>query len=96
MNKKTSEDNTVILSDKYLSESGVQGGKIVGEKLSLISFIIGIPLLIIGICSLIDMLFGLGFPTNMATILGVLLAIVIGSLMTLGGYTIYITKRARN
>ena len=32
MNKKTSkEDNTVIMSDKYLSESGVPGGKIIGE-----------------------------------------------------------------
>ena len=29
MNKKTSkEDNTVIMSDEYLSESGVQGGKL--------------------------------------------------------------------
>ena len=43
MNKKTSEkDNTVIMSDKYISESGVQGGKIIGEHIALGSFIIGI------------------------------------------------------
>jgi len=92
MKKKASGDNTVILSDKYLSESGVQGGKIVAEKLSLVSFIIGMPLLTIGIYLLLNMLFGLGFPTNNATILGVLLILTIGSLMTLGGYTIYKSK----
>lgn len=42
MNTKTSEgDNTVIMSDKYLSESGVQGGKSIGEHIALGSFIMG-------------------------------------------------------
>lgn len=43
MNKNTpKEDKTVIISDKYLSESGTQGGNIIGEKIVLFSFIIGI------------------------------------------------------
>ena len=63
MNKKTSkEDNTVIMSDKYISESGVQGGKIIGEHIALGSFIFGIPFLIIGLIALFGMLFGFGFP----------------------------------
>jgi hypothetical protein len=96
MNKKTSEeDNTVIMSDKYLSESGVQGGKIIGEHIALGSFIIGIPLLTIGTYALLNMLFGLGFPTNSATIILVLLVIIIGLLVTIGGYNIYRTKNIK-
>jgi hypothetical protein len=54
MSKKTpNEDNTVILSDKYLSESGVQGGKIIAEHLALGCFLVGIPLFIIGLFSLL-------------------------------------------
>ena len=93
MNKRTSKgDNTVIMSDKYLSESGVQGGKAIAEHIALGSFIVGIPLLTIGIYGLINMLFGWGIPTNSAVIILVILVIVIGSLLTLGGYSIYITK----
>jgi len=93
MNKKTTkEDNTVIMSDKYISESGVQGGKIIGEHIALGSFIIGIPLLTIGLYALLNILFGWGFPTNSAILILVLLVFIIGLLMTIGGYSIYITK----
>ena len=95
MNKKTSKgDNTVIMSDKYISESGVQGGKAIGEHIALGSFIVGIPLLAIGAYGLISMLFGWGFPTNSAVIILVLLVIIIGLLLTIGGYSIYITKKS--
>ena len=33
--EKSAEDNTVIMSDEYLSESGVQGGKVIGEHIVL-------------------------------------------------------------
>ena len=95
MVKKTSEeDNTVIMSDKYLSESGVQGGKIIGEHIALGSFIIGIPFLIIGLIALIGMLFGF-FPTNTAIIILVLLVTVIGLLLVIGGYNIHRTKHIK-
>ena len=93
MSKKTSKDDkTVIMSDKYLSESGTQGGKIIGEKLALGSFIIGFPLLIIGLYAIINMLLGLGFPTHSAGIIAALLVTVIGLLLVIGGYNIYRTK----
>jgi len=96
MNKKIlKKDNTVIMSDKYISESGVQGGKIIGEHLALGSFIIGLPLLTLGIYALINILFGWGFPSNNAIIILVLLVIILGFLMTLGGYSIYITKNVK-
>ena len=96
MNKKTSEeDDTVIMSDKYLSESGVQGGKIIGEHLALGSFIIGIPFLIIGLIAIISMLFGFGFPTHTAGIIAALLVTVIGLLLVIGGYNIYRTKHVK-
>jgi len=93
MNKKMSEkDNTIIMSDEYLSESGVQGGKALGENIALISFIIGIPFLAISIYALCGILFGFGFSANAAVIILVLLVFVIGLLLTIGGYTIYKTK----
>jgi hypothetical protein len=96
MNKNTSkEDNTVIMSDEYLSESGVQGGKVIGEHISLGSFIIGIPFLIIGSIVLIGMLFDFGFPTHAAAIIGALLITVIGLLLVIGGYNIYRTKHVK-
>ena len=96
MNTKTKEgDNTVIMSDKYLSESGVQGGKIIGEHIALGSFIIGIPLLLIGVIALIGMLFGVGFPTHAAGIIGAVLVTVIGLLLVIGGYNIYRTKHSK-
>ena len=96
MKKKTSkDDNTAIMSDKYLSESGVQGGKVIGEHISLFSFIIGIPFLIIGLIALIGMLFDFGFPTHTAGIIGALLVTVIGLLLVIGGYNIYRTKNGK-
>jgi hypothetical protein len=93
MNKKTSEkDNTVILSDKYISESGVQGGKIIGEYIVLFSFLFGIPFFIMGLF----LLFGFGFPPNTAVIIGALLFFVIGLLLIIGGYFMYKDKHARN
>jgi hypothetical protein len=97
MNKKTSkEDHTVIMSDKYLSESGVQGGKVVGEHLALGSLILGIPFLIIGLYALINMSFGWGFPTHTAGIIAALLVTVIGLLLVIGGCSIYRDKHAKN
>jgi len=89
------KDNTVITSDKYLSESGVQGGKAIGEHIALGSFIIGIPFFIIGLIALIGMLFDFGFPTHTAGIIGGLLITVIGLLLIIGGYSIYRTKHAK-
>jgi len=97
MNEKSSKNKgSVIMSDKYLSESGIQGGNVIGEHIALFSFIIGIPLLIIGIYGLLNMFFGWGFPTNSAIIILVLLVIIIDILMTLGGYTIYKSKHDDN
>jgi len=97
MPKKTSkEDNTVIMSDEYLSESGVQGGKIIGDKLVLGCFIMGIPFLIIGLLALFNMLFGLGFPTNTAIIILALVLTAMGLLLTFAGCTIYRTKHVKN
>lgn len=95
MNKKTlKEDKTVIMSDKYISESGVQGGKVIGEHIVLGSLIAGIPLFLIGLYGIIGILLGI-FPTNTAIIILVLLVIVIGLLMIIGGYSIYITKHVK-
>jgi len=92
MNKKaTKKDNTVIMSDKYLSESGVQGGKVIGEHIALGSFIAGITFLLLGLYAIISMLLG-SFPTNTVMIILVLLVNVIGLLMIIGGYSIYLTK----
>ncbi len=89
------EDNTVIMSDEYLSESGIQGGKAIGEHLALGSFIVGIPFLTIGAIALIAILFDFGIPSNTAVVIGVLLVTVIGFLLVLGGYSIYRDKRVR-
>ena len=95
MNKKaTKKYNTVIMSDKYISESGVQGGKVIGEHIVLGSFIVGIPLLLIGLYSIFSMLLG-SFPTNTAILILVLLVTVIGLLMVIGGFSIYITKHTK-
>jgi len=96
MNKKTSKkDNTVIMSDKYLSESGVQGGKVIGDHIVLGSFIFGVSFLIIGLYSLINIFLGWGFPTHAAGIIVALLVTVIGLLLVIGGYNIYRTKHIK-
>ena len=96
MNKNTSkEDKTVIMSDKYISESGVQGGKVIGEHIVLGSLIFGIPFLIMGLIGLF-MLIGLGFTAaNTANIILMLLLTVIGLLLIIGAYNIYITKHVK-
>ena len=78
-----------IKFSKDIKESGLQGGKVIGHNLALFSFIIGIPLLIIGLYAIISMLFGFGFPINLATIILVLLVNAIGLLLIIGGYFIY-------
>jgi len=92
MNKKTGK-RSVVTSDKYLSESGLQGGKILGDHITLASFIIGIPFLIIGLIAMIGIIFDLGFPNNAAIIIAVLLITVIGLLLVIGGYAMYKTKK---
>jgi len=97
MNKKTSEeDNTVIMSDENLRKSGVQGGKIIGEHIVLGSLIFGIPFLSIGLYALFSMVFGFGYPTNTAIIIGALLVTVIGLVLIIGGYIIYKYKHVKN
>ena len=78
-----------IKFSKDIKEAGLQGGKAIGNNFSLFSFIIGIPLLLIGLYALFSMLFGFGFPVNMATIILALLVNVIGLLLIIGGYFIY-------
>ena len=85
---KTRMERDIIYS-KDIKESSIQGGKVIGEKLSLLSFIIGIPMLIIGLYAIFSMLFNFGFPINMATIILVLLVNVSGLLLIIGGYFTY-------
>ena len=75
-----------IIYSGDVNESGLQGGKVLGNHLALFSFIIGIPLLILGIFCIINMVLGLGIPTNTAIIILVLVVTSIGTLMTIGGY----------
>ncbi|HVQ01014.1 MAG TPA: hypothetical protein VMT57_05820 [Candidatus Thermoplasmatota archaeon] len=86
------------MSDKYLSESGYQGGKIIGEHIVFVSFIFGFSLLIVGLFSLFYLLFVTGFPEEMPLILILLspqsLAIIIGLLSITGGYFIYRNKHS--
>ncbi|MBN1859853.1 MAG: hypothetical protein JW840_00170 [Candidatus Thermoplasmatota archaeon] len=84
------DDRTVIKSDEYLSESGLQGGKIIGEHLALGCVIIGIPFLLIGLYAFFCMFFDLGFPMNTAILIGSFLITIIGLLLLIGGYFIYI------
>jgi len=92
LNTETSEEYTIEL-DKSIRESGVQGGKIIGEKLAVGSFIIGIPFFIMGVYALCSMVFGLGFPTNTAALIAAALVTVMGVLLMIGGYSLYRTKQ---
>ena len=85
---KTRLERDIIMHED-IKESGLQSGKIIGEKLALFSFVVGIPLLIIGLYGLLSMVFDKGFPTNSAIIILVLVVLAIGSLLTFGGYSIY-------
>ena len=91
MDKESPEEYT-IESDSNLRESGVQGGKIIGEHLALGCFLLGIPFLLMGVYALVNMVFCFGYPTNTALLIGVLLIIVIGTLLIIGGYTIQKTS----
>lgn len=86
---KTRVERDIILHDD-IKTSGLQGGKILGDKLSLFSFVLGIPLLLLGIYSMISMLFDFGFPVNSANIILMLIVLSIGSLLIIGGY--FLTK----
>ena len=81
-----------IMMHEDIRVSGIQGGKVLGNNLALFSFIIGLPLLIIGLIGLISMVFDLGFPVNDATIILLLIVLSTGSLFTIGGYFLYRDK----
>jgi len=72
-----------------IEESGLQGGKTLGDHLYLLSFVIGIPMLIVGVLSCVNMLFNMGMIINSATIILVIITTIIGALMTIGGYFLY-------
>lgn len=85
---KTKMERDMMMHDD-LRVAGLQGGKIVGNKLALFSFIMGIPLLLVGLYGLFSMVFDLGFPNNSATLILVLVVLALGSLFTVGGYLLY-------
>ncbi len=86
----------VLMGDKYISESGVQGGRVIADHISLLSFILGIPFFLIGVITLIGIFFDFGFQTNLAIIIGAFLITVIGFLLVIGGYFIYKDKDVNN
>lgn len=91
MNKKPYKnkiERDVVMHDD-IRVSGLQGGKILGNKLVLFSLITGIPLLLIGLYGLLSMVFDLGFPNNTAVLILVLVVIALGSLLTIGGCFLY-------
>lgn len=77
-----------IFMSEDIKKSGFQGGKVIGDKLSLFPFIIGIPLLIIGLYGLLSIMFNADFPINMANVIQIIILISIGLLMTIGGFII--------
>lgn len=85
---KTKVERDIIMHED-IKTSGLQGGKIIGDKIVLFSFVLGIPLFLLGIYSMISMLFNLGFPVNSANIILMLIVLSIGSLMIIGGYFLY-------
>ena len=78
-----------IIMHEDIKVSGLQGGKILADKLALFSFIIGTPLLLIGLYGLFSMILDLGFPQNTATLILVFIVISLGTLFTIGGYFLY-------
>jgi hypothetical protein len=84
---KTKIERDIIMHED-IKESGLQGGKVVGDKIALFSLIFGIPLLIVGLYSLISMIFNLGFPVNSATIILALVVTSLGCLGIFSGYTL--------
>ena len=75
-----------IKNSEDLAEAGLQGGKALGNHLALFSFVIGIPLLLLGVYSMVNIAFGWGFPSNTAILILVFVFTSIGVLMTIGGY----------
>jgi hypothetical protein len=73
----------------------VQGGKIIGEHIVIGSLIGGFTLLILGLYAIFSMFLGF-FPTNTAIIILVIVVNVIGLLLIIGGYFIYINKHVKN
>ena len=89
MAKKSSKNHrAVIMSDKYISESGVQGGKVIADHITLASYILGIPLLLLGVYAITSILFNLGFPRHAAGIIAAVLVFIIGLLLVVGAYNI--------
>jgi len=84
-------ERDIIMHDD-IRVSGLQGGKIIANKLSLFCFIFGLPLLLVGLYGLISMILNLGFPMNSATIILVLVVIALGSLSTISGVFLVIDK----
>ena len=84
---KTKIERDIIMHED-LKKSGLQGGKVIGNNLSLFSFIIGIPLLILGIYGLV-LLFGFGYDLYLANIILIIFVFIIGALLTIGGYFIH-------
>lgn len=84
---KTKIERDIQMSDD-IRVSGLQGGKVIGNNLCLFSFVIGIPLLILGLAGIISMLLGF-FPTNSAVVILVLIVTAMGALLTTGGYFLY-------
>ena len=88
---KTKMERDIILHED-IKISGLQGGKVIANKLCLFSFLMGIPLLLIGLYGLLSMIFDLGFPMNRATFILVMVVLSLGTLFTLGGYFLYMKK----
>jgi hypothetical protein len=84
-------ERDIIMHDD-LKVSGLQGGKIVGEKMGLFSLIVGIPLLLIGLYALFNMILGLGFPANSATMILIAIVLSLGALFTIGGVLLFVYK----
>lgn len=80
------------MSDKYLSESGLQGGKVLGKHMYLVCFVLGIPFLGIGLIALVGIAFEFGFPSNSAFVLASVLITVIGGLLVFSGYSLCQSK----
>jgi hypothetical protein len=89
-------DKTVIKSDTFLRESGLQGGKSIGEHLALGSFIVGVPFFLIGFYVLASIILDLGFATNTAITIGAVLIFLIGSMLIIGGYLLYRDNQMKN
>ena len=85
---KTKVERDIIMHED-IKVSGLQGGKALGDNLALFSFIMGIPLLLVGLYGLFNMILDLGFPMNSATLILVFIVLSLGSLFTIGGYFLY-------